>query len=116
MGKDLESLKIALQTLAMDAEDQWKLPKGNFQPAKLALEFVQQRQAALSANPKGLTSQQDALLEVLDHLLKEMSADPSLWTEKALRTHSKWIAVRELAAAALTAFNWPLVHSTTLSK
>ncbi len=102
-------LKPALQILALPARQQVEyLNQASCHPADLAAKYITARQGLPAHDLKNFSPQQSALLDTLDQLLGKMinlKVD-EVWTAAGLMKHERWIAVRQLACAALQAFEW----------
>ena len=103
-----------LQCLAAEPEVLLRafwFPGPNYIPDDLAEDFAFHVELADFCVREGLISQ-----ELLNHAravdakLNQMSGpqDPSLWSDEGLRTREEWVAVRQLARAALTAMGYAL--------
>jgi hypothetical protein len=106
-------LKHSLQALAMPADVQIALfPEFAQKADELALDFDNFRQAVVTNMESSLSDEQRDLLATIDVQLDMMSRaqDANLWTEDALVRRPEWQSVRELASAALEAFDWPVVR------
>lgn len=102
-------LRDSLRTLALPARLQLDRATDPVHAAEeLARDFEHWRMAVVSNYKQRLNEDQSAALYALDRKIEELGQRPdrSAWTEEALRHGDDWKALRDLARAALTAFDW----------
>lgn len=104
-----ERLKHSTQALALPASAQLSgLPDFIVKTDELVLDFDHWRECAVTNYRADLNVEQLKSLAAIDAHIANPSGDRSVWEESALSTHPFWVDLRRLAAAALTAFGWPL--------
>jgi hypothetical protein len=106
----MRRLMHAVQALAHPADVQLTLfPSFVCKADELALDFGFFWDCAKSNDGERLTAEQTGILDEIDSQLDSMSGaqDAELWTNDALLENPLWGRTRELAKAALVAFNWP---------
>jgi len=107
-----QRLKHSLQALALPAEQQVQLfPKAVVIPDELVLDFDHWQSCAVDNYRIELTEEQLHSLEILNNKIESATddADKCVWREDALRSHTFWTELRQLAIRALESFGWPLV-------
>jgi len=107
----IERLVHALQALAAPAEVQLaRYPAFVVKADELALDYADALLLITDCPQLSLTPEQQAAIEVVDHLLHQMSGkqNAALWTEAALRTAPAWQEVRRLAREGLLALGQPV--------
>lgn len=105
-----QHLMWAVQALAQPADVQPTLfPTVVVVADELALDFDDQRRLAEAHVSGSWSLDQRAAIAALDRELTEMSGPdkPELWSDRGCLDHPRWAVVRQLARAALAAFNWP---------
>ena len=107
-------LTRSLRDLVSAGSDQLALfPGRTVKPDELAWAFGHWATAIRSAYEAELSDAQAETLAAVERKFATMSRDGAefgadLWTESALRTSEHWIEVRNLATAALDAFESPI--------
>jgi hypothetical protein len=102
-----ERLMQSLQLLACPPEIQLgKFPPFVGAPNELALDFDNFRSAFVGNFRTELTAEQLHSLELIDRTFEEMNKDR--FRPEGVTPSSEWRRIRELAAASLKAFGWPL--------
>ena len=97
----------SLQLLACPPEIQLgKFPPFVDAPDELALDFDDSRSAFVGNFRTHLTAEQLHSLELIDRTFEEMNKDR--FSPEGVSDSSEWRRIRELAAASLKAFGWPL--------
>jgi hypothetical protein len=105
-------LRRALRELASAGDRQPTLfPDQQRTPDEIAFAFEQWSAAVRDEVDDPLTDAQRAALDALATKLSTMSRDGAefdaeLWTDAAAATSEQWADVRQLASAALDAFEW----------
>jgi len=108
-------LTETLRALASEPSDQLALfPDSVTKAGEFAARFDDSLRAVSEDYAGELSRDQAELLERLKDRFATMSRDGAdfdadLWTDEAIRTSAHWRDVRALAAAALQAFDLPLV-------
>ena len=100
MTEVLQRIRDAVERLTWPARQQIEHVHGIVD--ELALEFDDVF-AVIRDRPGefGLSPEASAGLHDLDHRLDELSDEPSLWSEEALKTAPEWAEIRELAGEVL---------------
>jgi hypothetical protein len=109
MRKCEQALQRALQAIAQPPEIQMELfPTFVVVADELALDFDQALQYARYKVGSQWTEAQIKALESLDRELEANSGPdkPEIWETPDCLSHPSWSAFRELASAALSAFDW----------
>lgn len=102
-------LMWAVQALAQPAAAQAALfPPFVVVADELALDFDDHRRTAEAHIGDSWSPDQRAAIATLNRELTEMSGPgkPELWLDRGCLGHPRWAVVRQLARAALAAFNW----------
>jgi hypothetical protein len=108
----LTRLRRSLEALSNIGPDQPVLfPEFQARPAALSLEFNQSAAVMQEDYAEALSDRQRDALAALDRKLLTISRDGAefdadLWTDEALADSAHWSDVRQLAKAALSAFDW----------
>lgn len=107
-------LRWALQELALSGSGQPLLfPDYTANAAGLATAFDHWSAVVRTNHDAELSAAQRGALAAIEGKFAGMARDGArfdveIWTETALRTSEDWRELRQLAAAALATFDWPL--------